>query len=142
MKIFKILTFYDIALMCFVFFISLLSLVGFIFFWGENSSGQKYAVIKIDNQEIQRYSLDKNSKIEKFNFEIDGKQYEGELVIDNDRVRLKRLSEDILPLSIHADTGWINNQIKVIVALPIKLTVQIEADYENTDDYEYDGIVY
>lgn len=142
MKIFKILTIYDIILIIFIFLIAFTSIIGFFFFLEDNFDGEKSAVIKIDNQEIQRFSLDGSSRTENFTFEIEEEQYNGELIIDNEQVRLKRLSKDILPLSIHADTGWIRNQIQIIVALPIKLTVQIEDNNENENDSEYDGISY
>ena len=140
MRIFDILTFYDILLIVLIVLITFFVFIGFLFFWENNLDGENYAVIKIDNQEIQRFPLDGSSRTENFDFEIDDKEYSGRLIIDNQRVRLERLSEDILPLSIHSDTGWIKNQIQIIVALPIKLTVQIEALTET--EFEYDGIAY
>ncbi|MCC3145719.1 NusG domain II-containing protein [Halanaerobium sp. Z-7514] len=140
MSIFKILTLYDKILIVLIIAMSILSIISFIIFAGDSINGEKYAVIKINNQEVQRYQLDGSSRTEKFEIEVENEIYLGELVIDEQRVRLKRLSKEILPLSIHSDTGWISNQFQTIIALPIKLTVEIETSEEN--NLEYDGIVY
>ncbi|ADQ13592.1 NusG domain II-containing protein [Halanaerobium hydrogeniformans] len=140
MSIFKILTIYDKILIVLIVVVSFLSIIFFIIFAGNSVAGEKYAVVKINNQEVQRYQLDGSSRTEKFEIEVENEIYLGELVIDDESVRLKRLSKEILPLSIHSDTGWINNQFQTIIALPIKLTIEIETMEEN--DLEYDGIVY
>ena len=41
---------------------------------------------------------------------------------------LHRLPEDIVPLSIHKDMGWISESYQMIIALPVKMYVAIESD--------------
>ena len=76
MRISEILTIYDIILIVFIVIIALLLIIGFFVFWKDSFEGEKYAVIKIDNQEIQRFSLAGNSRIEKFQFKIDEEESE------------------------------------------------------------------
>ena len=61
----------------------------------------------------------------------------------NGKVMLHRLPEDIVPLSIHEDMGWISKPYEMIVALPVEMTISIEGSSENEkEDDEYDVIVY
>lgn len=140
MSFLKLLTLYDKILIAFIIILSLITIFLYPILMVKETSADKYAVIKIDYKEIYRYELDGSKRIEKFSFKVNGKDYTGRLEIDGDRVRLYRLSKEILPLSIHADTGWIDKSYQMIVALPIKLTVQIESLM--SIEPEFDGISY
>jgi hypothetical protein len=106
----------------------------------KTSNKAKYVVININSREIGRYILDGSRRIEEFSFKISGKEYSGKLKIDGKKIRLYRLSKEIVPQAIHADMGWIEKGYQMIVALPIKLTVQIETPI--TVKPEVDGVAY
>ena len=92
--------------------------------------GNKDVVVTLADQEIYRYNLVTNQQLErvKFDFEFKGENYQGVLRIKNGKVKLERLSQDISPLPIHAEMGWISKPYQMIVCLPVKLTVTIESD--------------
>ncbi|MEJ6952467.1 NusG domain II-containing protein [Natronospora cellulosivora (SeqCode)] len=140
MEILKKMTFYDKALIIVIVLLSLLTIIFYPVLVLDDRDAEKYAVVEIENQEIHRYHLDGRDRIEEFTFTVDGEEYIGRLEIEGERVRLQRLSREILPLAIHADTGWIENQHQIIVALPVRLTVQIVS--EAREEAEFDGISY
>ena len=90
----------------------------------------KEVVVTLRGREIFRHRLIDSQQEQqvKFDFTVDGKQYQGTLRMKQGRVKLKRLSEEISPLPIHAEMGWISKPYQVIVCMPIKLTVKIEAE--------------
>ena len=99
-------------------------------------TADKDVVITLDKQEIYRFDLENNSKLKKieFDFMVDQTEYQGILKMRNGQVKLERLSEDISPLPIHANMGWISEPHQMIVCLPVKLAVTIEGDSgENKD---------
>ncbi|MFW6264709.1 MAG: NusG domain II-containing protein [Bacillota bacterium] len=140
MEILKRMTYYDKLLIISLAIISILSIIFYPILILENRETDRYAVVEIDNQEIYRYHLDGSERIEEFTFTVDGEEYVGRLEIDGERVRLQRLSKDILPLPIHSDTGWIEKQYEIIIALPVKLTVKIISETKEEEDF--DGISY
>lgn len=102
------------------------------------SQGNKDVVVTLENQEIYRYSLLNEQQLErvKFNFEVKGESYQGVLKMKNGKVKLERLSQDISPLPIHAEMGWISKPHQMIVCLPVKLTVTIESDTRQNNNID------
>jgi hypothetical protein len=95
----------------------------------------KIIVVEKDGVEIFSHLLDVDeAKKISFPFKHNGKTYEGELEIREGSVMLHRLPEEIVPLSIHEDMGWISEPYEIIVALPIKLIVKISTDQYNEID--------
>jgi len=95
----------------------------------------KIIVVEKDGVEIFSHPLDGDeAKKISFPFEHNGKAYEGELEIKEGRVMLHRLPEEIVPLSIHEDMGWISESYEIIVALPIRLIIKITTDVYNEID--------
>lgn len=95
----------------------------------------KIIVVEKDGVEIFRHALDvEDTKKISFPFEHNGKTYEGDLEIKEGSVMLHRLPEEIVPLSIHEDMGWISESYEIIVALPIKLIIKISSDVYNEID--------
>ena len=103
-----------------------------------SSQGNKDVVVTLENQEIYRYSLLSNQQLKrfKFSFEVEGESYQGVLKMKNGRVKLERLSQDISPLPIHAEMGWISKPHQMIVCLPVKLTVTIESDTRQNNNID------
>ncbi len=101
----------------------------------------KQIVVNIDGKVIHRFPLEETeeSVFIDFPFEFGGKEYTGKLEVKDGKVRLLRLPDEILPLSIHADMGWISESYQMIVALPIKMFITVE---EADVDHPFDAISY
>ncbi|SCY87343.1 NusG domain II-containing protein [Alkaliphilus peptidifermentans] len=97
----------------------------------------KNIIVNLNGEVIYRFPLTESEESEfiVFPFEFGGKEYEGTLELKDGRVMLHRLSEEITPLSIHTDMGWISESYHVIIALPIKLFITVE---EAEPDHEFD----
>lgn len=141
MDIFKLLTSYDKTLIIAIILISIAAIISYPHLIINNNNYAKYTVIKINNQKIARYRLTKQQQIAEFSFKVQEKEYSGQLEIAENKVRLHRLPEKIVPRAIHANMGWIEESYQMIVALPIKLTVEIETEQKN-HPAQLDGVVY
>ena len=104
--------------------------------------GGKEVVVFLDGEEIHRFPLENTpeSKYIDFPFEVRSKEYTGRLEMKDGYVRLHRLSEEISPLSIHADMGWISESYQMIVSLPIRMYITIEETSPNFE-HPFDAIV-
>ncbi|KAB3539700.1 NusG domain II-containing protein [Alkaliphilus pronyensis] len=101
----------------------------------------KIIAVNLDGEVIHRFPLTNSPESEYivFPFEFEGKVYEGTLELKDGAVMLHRLPEEIVPLSIHTDMGWISESYQVIIALPVRLSISIEA---SQPDEELDIISY
>ena len=105
-----------------------------------DGDGQAEVVVTLKGEDIYRFPLLESGREEiPFDFEVDGKQYTGVLEMEDGAVRLQRLPEEILPLGIHRDMGWISRSYEVIVALPIQMIITIDTT-EVDEDPDFDVI--
>ena len=104
--------------------------------------GGKEIVVVLEGEEIHRFPLVESPETQfiEFPFEIRGMEYTGTLELKDGFVRLQRLPENISPLSIHADMGWISESYQMIVSLPIRMYITIEDMTEN-EELPFDIIV-
>ncbi len=79
----------------------------------------------------------KESGIQKITFTWEGEEYVARLEHDGNRVRLQRLEKDVVPLPIHVDMGWIERPGEMIVALPVRMVVELDGD---PGERQFDGI--
>jgi len=133
----KIMTIADKILIICILIISI-SMLGLIPVLISKSAGEKDVVVTLDNQELYRYNLEHSQKLERinFSFEIEGKEYQGTLRMKDGKVKLERLSQDISPLAIHAEMGWISEPYQMILCLPIKLAVTIENKNQKKEEID------
>ena len=81
----------------------------------------KYAIVRIDGEEVNRFDLDKiNHKIVKY---YPSKGQYNIVEIEDGRIRVK---EDNSPDQIAVRTGWISNPGQTSICLPHKLVISIE----------------
>ena len=104
--------------------------------------GSKEIVVVLEGEEIHRFPLVESPETQfiEFPFEVRGREYTGTLELKDGFVRLQRLPENISPLSIHADMGWISESYQMIVSLPIRMYITIEDMTEN-EELPFDIIV-
>ncbi len=94
-------------------------------------------VVIQDGEELFRQDFPQEDGYQEFTFEWEGEEYTATLEFDNNRVRLHRLSKDVVPLPIHVDMGWIQRPGQIIAAVPVQLLIRL--DGERPED-ELDGV--
>ncbi len=104
--------------------------------------GQKYAVIYLENEQIAELSLTPGVVSEyTFNFGPSG-EYTAKVEIDDGKIRMLPMGEDLCPRGICAHTGWINYSYESIVCLPNQIRIAFVEDTLERDDLDLDGVTY
>ena len=134
----------DIILIVLVALLSVGALFAIPLLLGEANGDGKEIVVTMDGQEIHRFLMPQSSELEliEFPLEVDGTTYTAVLETQDGAVRLRRLPDEISPLSIHADMGWIREPYQMIVSLPIRLYISLEYTDAEADLPDIDTIVY
>lgn len=134
----------DIVLIILVALLSLGALFAIPLLLGEANGEGKEIVVTMDGQEIHRFLMPQSSELEliEFPLEVEGTTYTAVLEVQDGAVRLRRLPDEISPLSIHADMGWISEPYQMIVSLPIRLYISLEYTGEDAHPPEIDTVVY
>ncbi len=126
-------------------------IVGFIFVIGlaslwfnvqeAGASGQRYAVIYLENEQVAELSLSPGETTEyTFNFGDEG-EHTATVEIDDGRIRMLPMGEELCPRGICAHTGWIEHSYESIVCLPNQIRISfVEGTVE--DDRDLDGVTY
>lgn len=94
----------------------------------QSQTGARYAIIRINGKEVDRFDLDKQASLEKTYYPAEG-QY-NIIEIDNGRIRVK---EDNSPDQIAVKTGWIAKNGQTSICLPHKLVIEIKQS--GAEDY-------
>ncbi|HCE12792.1 MAG TPA: NusG domain II-containing protein [Enterococcus sp.] len=94
----------------------------------QSQTGDRYTVIRINGQEVDRFNLDTLSSLEKSYYPAQG-QY-NIIEIDDGRIRVK---EDNSPDQIAVKTGWISKNGQTSICLPHKLVIEIKQS--DAEDY-------
>ncbi len=106
------------------------------------ATGQKYAVIYLENEQVAELSLSPGDSFEyTFNFG-DQDQHTAEVEFDDGRVRMLPMGEELCPRGICAHTGWIEHSYEHIVCLPNQIKVSFVEGTADTDQRDLDGITY
>lgn len=111
-----------------------------------NNSAEKEVIVSVDGIEIARFELvdSPESVFKEIPFEMNGKEYTATFEMKDGSVMLHRLPEEIVPLGIHENMGWISESYQMIVALPAKMYVTVEENAngnETNDENDYDIII-
>lgn len=88
----------------------------------------KYAIVRIDGEEVDRFDLDKVTH-KLMNYHPEKGQY-NIVEIEDGRIRVK---EDNSPDQIAVKTGWISQPGQTSVCLPHKLVISVEK--KGSSDY-------
>lgn len=122
-----------------IFIVMVISFLPILFLQKEVNVDYSNIVVSQDGNIIGKYDLnkDKNSKYINFEFVVENKKYKATLESKDSKVRLLRLPKELVKKSIHEDMSWIEDDSKIIVALPVKLVVYIE---NSQNDNEVDAI--
>ena len=134
----------DFILVVLVALVSLGALFAIPLLLGEATGNGKIIVVSMDGQEIHRFPMPESDEMETIDFplEVGGREYSATLEVLDGAVRLRRLPDEISPLSIHADMGWIREPYQMIVSLPIRLYITVKYAEEQEGPPEIDTLVY
>ena len=127
-------------------------IVGFILFLGlaglwfnvqeAGASGQKYAVIYLENEQIAELSLSPGESFEyTFNFG-DDEEHTARVEIDDGKVRMLPMGEELCPRGICAHTGWIEHSYEHIICLPNRIKISFVEGTADQNDRDLDGVTY
>lgn len=134
-NIFKIMTKADKILIIFILVASISSIFAIPTLLS-SADTEKQVVVNIDGSEVARFTLvnTTESEFKEVPFNINGTEYNAKFEMKDGRVMLHRLPEEVVPLGIHKDMGWISESYQMIVALPIKMYVTVEGEAPAHDD--------
>jgi hypothetical protein len=127
-------------------------IVGLILLWGlagfwfnlqdVSATERKYAVIYVKNQQVAEISL---SRDDQFSHEIqfgDDNEHSALIEVDNGRIRMLPLDEELCPKAICSHTGWIAYSYESIVCLPNQIMIVFNETATGGDTGDIDGITF
>jgi hypothetical protein len=123
--------------------ILLWGVAGFWFNWQEaGATGPKYARIFVQNRQVAELSLLPG---ERFDYDLsfgENNQYSATIEIDDGKIRMVPLSEELCPRAVCSHTGWIEYSYESIVCLPNQIVVvfsdsSLPGEVEGIDSVTY-----
>ncbi len=123
--------------------ILVLGIAGFWFnIQGVGAEEQKYASVYVQNEQVAELSLSSGDQFSyTFNFGSQD-QYTAHLEVEDGRIRMQTLDEDICPKHICSHTGWIEYSYEKIVCLPNQIMITFNESTRGSDSEEVDGVTY
>ncbi len=141
-KYFRVITVGDILVSVFI-LVAVFVSAGF--FWFDQGSGYQEveAVIEHHREEIKRVDLPPTGETKEVQVELrNGVDYKATIELEHNRARIHRMPEDICPLGICADTGWISRERQAIVCAPNNLVIYLEGADKEPEDEDIDGLTH
>lgn len=124
--------------------ILILALIGFtfsIFFAlriSQTQSSQRRVFIEVDNRLIERVPLSEKTASRQISIPLP--EGEARLEMEGGRVRMLPMNKEIRPRGICSQMGWIGRPGEMIICMPNKLVVRIEASRGEVDQLDMDGV--
>lgn len=124
-------------------FILFIGLAGFWFNLQEaGAAGHKYAVIYLANKQIAELSLTQGESFS-YTFSFgDNNEHRALVEIENGRIRMLPLGDELCPRAICSHTGWIEHSYESIVCLPNQIMISFHAEVSGRDELDLDGVTY
>lgn len=123
--------------------IIVIGLAGFLFNWqGATAAERKYATIYVDNKAVTELSL---APGEKFTYTLyfgDHHQHEAFIEVDDGRIRMLPIDEDLCPRAVCSHTGWIEHSYESIVCLPNQIMIVFSNSVGSENKDGIDSITY
>lgn len=124
-------------------FILLWGVAGFWLNWQTaGAAGPKYAKVFVQNRQVAELSLTPGDQFEYLLTFGDNNQYTARLEIDDGRIRMLPLSEDLCPRAVCSHTGWIEYSYESIVCLPNQIVVVFSDSSHPGADDGIDSVTY
>jgi hypothetical protein len=95
------------------------------------ATGKEQVLVEVKNSEVIRFDLTYSEDSMLFPVELEhGTAY---VEMKEGRVRILRMSDDLCPLHICSDTGWISKPGQVIVCIPNRIVTSIIGNDSDTE---------
>jgi hypothetical protein len=104
----------------------------------QTHSGQRRVVVELDNRVIQPFMLREKALSQQISIPLP--EGEARLEIKGGRVRMLAMRREICPRGICSQEGWIGDPGEMIICMPNKLVVRIEALEGEVDEAHLDAI--
>ena len=116
---------------------------GFWFNWQEASAaGSKYARVFVQNRQVVELSLPPGDEFDYTLSFGEINQHTATIEIDDGRIRMLPLSEDLCPRAVCSHTGWIEYSYESIVCLPNQIVILFSESSRPGEDEGIDSITY
>jgi len=103
---------------------------------------QKYATIYVQNQQVAELSLSSNDRYDySFNFG-ENDEHTAHLEVEEGRIRMLALDDELCPKHICSHTGWIEYQYEKIVCLPNQIMITFNEQTRGSSSQDVDGVTY
>ena len=126
--------------------VGLILLTGVAGFWFNlnvaRAADNKYARIFVQNRQVAELSLPPG---ESFTYEFkfgEGGRYTAVVEVDDGRIRMLPLSEELCPKGICSHTGWIEYSYESIVCLPNQIMIVFVEDSSVNGERDIDGVTF
>jgi hypothetical protein len=106
-----------------------------------SAAERRYATIYVENRQVAEMSLAPGEKYQ-YSFQFgDSGQHTAHVDIEDGRLRMLPLSDDLCPNHICSHTGWIEYNYESIVCLPNRIMI-VFSDLPASDGEGIDGITF
>ncbi len=123
--------------------ILLSGVAGFWLNWTEaGAAGPKYAAIFVNNRQVAELSLIAGDKFDYTLSFGENNQYPATIEINDGRIRMLPLSEDLCPRAVCSHTGWIEYSYESIVCLPNQIMVVFSGSSRPGEVEGIDSVTY
>ncbi|MDY6825660.1 MAG: NusG domain II-containing protein [Bacillota bacterium] len=126
--------------------VGLILVIGVTGFWFNlnevRAAENKYARIYVQNRLVAELSLPPGDS---FTYEFkfgDKGQHTAVIEVDDGRIRMLPLSEDLCPQGICSHTGWIEHSYESIVCLPNQIMIVFVEDSFEKEERDIDGVTF
>jgi len=126
--------------------IAVLLIWGVVGFWlnwqTAGAAGPKYAQVFVQNRQVAELSLTSGDRFEYTLSFGENNQFAATIEIDDGRIRMLPLSEDLCPRAVCSHTGWIEYSYESIVCLPNQIVIIFSDSSRPGEDEGIDSITY
>ncbi len=103
---------------------------------------QKYATIYVQNQQVAELSLSSSDRYD-YSFTFgENDEHTAHLEVEEGRIRMLSLDDELCPKHICSHTGWIEYQYEKIVCLPNQIMITFNEQTRGSDSQDVDGVTY
>jgi hypothetical protein len=104
----------------------------------QTRSGQRRVFIEVDNRVVQRFMLKEKTLPQEIPIPLP--KGEARLKMQEGRVRMLAMKREICPKGICSQMGWIGRPGEMIICMPNRLVVGIEASEGEMDELDMDAV--
>jgi len=126
-------------------------IIALIFVWGisgfwfniqkADAAERKYATIYVENKQVAEISLAPGESYD-YTFQFgNNNQHTARLEIEDGKIRMLPLGEELCPNAICSHTGWINYDYESIVCLPNRIMI-VFTEVSGVEDEGIDGVTF